>query len=192
MEPENLLDALPANLPKELFDPLLKVSNVRIERIVSHGHVSRQSLRNDLYGTECGLHGAAWPGRRHRLEDCLGLRRRHGPDDRCQNCGTWIERAVPSALAGQGQESGPASEEPAPEPNSLEGQVLALMQGQKKIKAIKLYREQTGAGLKQAKDAVEALAAKHGISQGKGCAGMVLLMVVVSTIIVVGLWVLPG
>jgi len=112
--------------------------------------------------------------------------------DRCQNCGTWIEQAVPSVSASQGQESGPASDEPAPDPNCLEGQVLSLMHGQEKIKAIKLYREQTGAGLKQAKDAVEALAAKHGISQGKGCAGMVLLMVVVSTIIVVGVWVLPG
>ena len=112
--------------------------------------------------------------------------------DRCQNCGTWIEQAVPSVSAGQGQESGPASGEAVPDSNSLEGQVLALMQGQQKIKAIKVYREKTGVGLKQAKDAVEALAAKHGISQGVGCAGMVLLMVVVSTITVVGLWVLPG
>lgn len=112
--------------------------------------------------------------------------------DRCQNCGTWLEQGVPTTLAGQRQESSPASEEPAPDPRSLEGQVLALLQGQKKIPAIKLYREKTGAGLKQAKDAVEALAAKHGISPGAGCAGMVLLLVAVSTIIVVGLWVLPG
>ena len=109
--------------------------------------------------------------------------------DRCQNCGTWIEKAVPSALVGQGQESGPASEEPIPDPNSMEGQVLALMQGQKKIEAIRLYREQTGAGLKQAKDAVEALAAKQGISpKGAGCAGMVLLIVMVLAIIGVGVW----
>ena len=113
--------------------------------------------------------------------------------DRCQNCGTWLEQAVPSESAGQGQESSPASQEPVPDPKSLEGQVLALMQGQQKIKAIRVYRQQTGVGLKEAKDAVEALAAKHGISpKGAGCAGMVLLMVVVSTIIVVGLWVLPG
>jgi hypothetical protein len=78
------------------------------------------------------------------------------------------------------------------DPNSLEGQVLALMRGQKKIWAIKVYREKTGVGLKQAKDAVEALAAKHGISTQTGCAGMVLLMVVVSVILVVGMWALPG
>ncbi len=113
--------------------------------------------------------------------------------DRCQKCGTWIEQSVPSVLAGQGQESGPASEERVPDPSSLEGQVLALMQGEKKINAIKLYRQQTGVGLKEAKDAVEALAAKHGISpKGAGCAGMVLLMVMISAIIGVGVWVLPG
>ena len=73
-------------------------------------------------------------------------------------------------------------------PDSLEGQILALLQGQKKIAAIKLYRTQTGAGLKQANDAVVALAAKYGIrSQAAGCAGMVLLLVVVSAIIAIGL-----
>jgi len=40
MESENLLDAIPADLPEELFTPLLKASSVRIERIVSHGHDS--------------------------------------------------------------------------------------------------------------------------------------------------------
>jgi ribosomal protein L7/L12 len=78
------------------------------------------------------------------------------------------------------------------DPNSLEGQVLALMRDQKKIWAIKLYREQTGVGLKQAKDAVEALAANHGIRTQTGCAGMVLLLVAVSMILVVGMWALPG
>ena len=168
--------------------------------------------------------------------------------DRCQNCGSWIEQAVPSEFSGQ--EPKPAADERVPQPpnglegqilllmqagknieaiklyrqetgsglkeakdavealaagqptarrsgesvetsgvdpNSLEGQVLALMRDQKKIWAIKVYRENTGVGLKQAKDAVEALAAKHGINpKGAGCAGMVLLMVVLSTII--GMW----
>ena len=40
MNANNLLDDLPADLPDELFTPLLKASNVRIERIVSHGHAS--------------------------------------------------------------------------------------------------------------------------------------------------------
>jgi ribosomal protein L7/L12 len=54
--------------------------------------------------------------------------------------------------------------------------VLELMRGSKKIQAIKVYRERYGVGLKEAKDAVEALASQHGIaSQGSGCAGVVLL-----------------
>ena len=36
----NLFTGLPANLPDELLTTLLKAANIRIERIVSHGHVS--------------------------------------------------------------------------------------------------------------------------------------------------------
>jgi len=102
---------------------------------------------------------------------------------------------VEALAAGQPivRRTGESVETSGVDPTSLEGQVLALMQVQKKIWAIKLYREQTGVGLKEAKDAVEALAAKHGISpKGAGCAGMVLLIVMVFTIIGVGMWVLPG
>jgi ribosomal protein L7/L12 len=45
----------------------------------------------------------------------------------------------------------------APESHSLSGRVLALVRDGRKIEAIKLYRDITGAGLKEAKDAVEAL-----------------------------------
>jgi len=41
--------------------------------------------------------------------------------------------------------------------NSLDGRVLALLTDGRKIEAIKLYRDVTGAGLKEAKDAVESL-----------------------------------
>jgi len=40
MRPENLLDALPADLSEELFTPLMQASGFRVERIVSHGHAS--------------------------------------------------------------------------------------------------------------------------------------------------------
>jgi ribosomal protein L7/L12 len=43
-------------------------------------------------------------------------------------------------------------------------QVLELLRAGKKIAAIKLHRAQTGASLKDAKDAVETLAAEHGIA----------------------------
>ena len=36
----NLFAELPSNLPDELFTTLLDAANVRIERIVSHGHAS--------------------------------------------------------------------------------------------------------------------------------------------------------
>lgn len=54
--------------------------------------------------------------------------------------------------------------------------VLNLMRGGKKIAAIKVYRERYHVGLKEAKEAVEALASQHGIAaQGSGCAGVILL-----------------
>ncbi len=54
--------------------------------------------------------------------------------------------------------------------------VLELMRSGKKIAAIKIYCGRHDVGLKEAKDAVEALAAQHGIAaQGSGCAGVILL-----------------
>jgi cupin 2 domain-containing protein len=38
--PTNLLHDLPVTLPQELFTTLLQADNLRIERIVSHGHTS--------------------------------------------------------------------------------------------------------------------------------------------------------
>ena len=37
---QNLLDNIPGSLPKELVETLVNSANVRIERIVSHGHAS--------------------------------------------------------------------------------------------------------------------------------------------------------
>jgi transposase InsO family protein len=51
---------------------------------------------------------------------------------------------------------------PPPSPPEL-GDVVALMAQGRKIQAIKVYRERTGVGLKQAKDAVEELARRRGI-----------------------------
>ena len=67
--------------------------------------------------------------------------------------------------------------------------VELLARGQK-IGAIKLYREQRGVGLKEAKDAVEALAARHGLNvvQRGGCAGALVVMIAGALTIVFG-WV---
>jgi len=59
----------------------------------------------------------------------------------------------------------------------LEEEILALLRGGKKIEAVKVYREQTGSDLKDALQAIDALAAKHGIAaKGGGCAGAVLMI----------------
>ena len=39
----NIFEAIPADLPDELFEPLVDNGAVRIERIVSRGHASPQS-----------------------------------------------------------------------------------------------------------------------------------------------------
>lgn len=63
----NLFPDLPARLPDELFTTLLDAVNVQIERIVSHGHASRQgsgTTRTSTNGSLCSR-GAA----RLRFED---------------------------------------------------------------------------------------------------------------------------
>ena len=67
--------------------------------------------------------------------------------DRCESCGAWVV---------QGEEPKPGRAG-LPTGGDLEGRVRTLMAEGRKIEAIKVYREATGAGLKEAKDAVEAL-----------------------------------
>lgn len=43
----NLFTDVPTNLPEELLTTLLEAANVRIERIVSHGHVSPEGFWYD-------------------------------------------------------------------------------------------------------------------------------------------------
>ena len=53
-----------------------------------------------------------------------------------------------------------------------------------KIAAIKRYREATGVGLKEAKDVIEALQRKHGLSQESGCAGLLLCGVTIAVVLI--------
>ena len=63
----------------------------------------------------------------------------------------------------------------------LKADVWALVQDGQKIQAIKFYRERTGCGLKQAKDAVEAVAREHGVAPNTaGCFGMILFWLALS------------
>lgn len=63
----NLFSDIPANLPGELFTTLLEAADVRIERIVSHGHASPEGYwyDQDRYEWVVLLKGAA----RLRFED---------------------------------------------------------------------------------------------------------------------------
>jgi ribosomal protein L7/L12 len=54
-----------------------------------------------------------------------------------------------------------------------------LLRAGRKIEAIKLYRERTGAGLKEAKDAVEALGILPEAGSRGGCLGVLALLLVV-------------
>ncbi len=60
----------------------------------------------------------------------------------------------------------------APATSSEEAELVELVRSGRKIEAVKLYRERHGVGLKEAKDAVEALAGEAGIPPGKGCAAV--------------------
>jgi large subunit ribosomal protein L7/L12 len=66
----------------------------------------------------------------------------------------------------------------------FEAEVLNLVASGRKIEAIKVYRERTGVGLKEAKDAVEALAARRGVvTQKSGCLGVIVLCAAASGIV---------
>jgi hypothetical protein len=88
----------------------------------------------------------------------------------CKKCGGVISREEPPV------EQPALGNLPEGELSEFDQEILGLMKGGKKIEAIKRYREKTGLGLKEAKDAVEALAARYGIEKGAGCAGVLLFL----------------
>jgi len=65
--------------------------------------------------------------------------------------------------------------------SDLDAELLTTLREGQYIQAIKRYRTATGCVLKEAKDAVDALAAAHGIERraGLGCLGSVALIVLV-------------
>ncbi len=62
----------------------------------------------------------------------------------------------------------------------LEMEIVSLLGRGQKIAAIKLYRERTSSGLKAAKEAVEAIGSRHGMSApaGAGCLSMFALLAI--------------
>ncbi len=93
--------------------------------------------------------------------------------DRCESCGAPLTEDSADSASGEPDEN-----------TELARQIAEALQKGGKIHAIKLYRKATGVGLKEAKDAVEALAARHGIQPKSGCAGVLLLLVVTAATVV--------
>jgi ribosomal protein L7/L12 len=89
---------------------------------------------------------------------------------KCRNCNYDVHPSI-----GQCPHCGA----PMDKPNAdLEQQVRLLLDQGQKIAAVKLYKDQTGVGLAEAKQAVESLAARHGLeTQRAGCLGVVLAAV---------------
>ncbi len=70
-------------------------------------------------------------------------------------------------------DAGPPS--PADLGGDLEAELLRLLDGGRKLEAVKLYKDRMGVPLIEAKQAVESLAANHGlVPERAGCLGMVL------------------
>ena len=68
----------------------------------------------------------------------------------CAQCGTALVNDPPNFYADEPNEP-PHADKPT-DADSLDNQMLSLLREGKKIPAIKLCREQTGMGLKEAKD----------------------------------------
>jgi len=77
-------------------------------------------------------------------------------------------------------ERGESQPVPTDVSSGVEHDVLVLLGAGQKIAAIKLYREKTGVGLAEAKNAVEAVARQHGIQIAQvGCGSSVLSVLVI-------------
>ena len=71
---------------------------------------------------------------------------------------------------------------PVPD-GDMEADLLPLLEAGKKLEAVKIYKQRTGVQLIEAKQAVEALAARHGIAaKSAGCFG-VLLVILLSAVV---------
>jgi ribosomal protein L7/L12 len=86
------------------------------------------------------------------------------------------------ALERDGSAPAPCSASGPRESSGADADVLDLLRAEQKIRAIKLYRDKTGVGLADAKNAVEALARANGLPGGEpsaGCGGAALLALTV-------------
>lgn len=95
---------------------------------------------------------------------------------RCPQCDHFnIEGAAVCERCAVALKAAPATESASGE-LALDAQVLSIAATGGKIAAIKWHRERTGLGLKESKDAVEALLRRHNVAPAEsGCAGLLLM-----------------
>ena len=67
-------------------------------------------------------------------------------------------------------------------------EILRLLRSGRKVQAIKLHMQLTGAGLKDAKEAVEALGHSHGVRTGARTGGWGCLLVLVVVLLAALAW----
>lgn len=84
------------------------------------------------------------------------------------------------------EHGGPLPQRSPSEDSSVELDVVSLLEQGRKIEAVKVYRERTGVGLKQAKEAVETIASERGLvsASGGGCFGVLLFSITAAGILV--------
>ena len=82
---------------------------------------------------------------------------------RCEKCDTWLAQAADTGLKPQVRREGaPGPTAPGLTPE-FAGELQALLRDGQKITAIARFREVTGLGLRESKEAVEALEAGRGL-----------------------------
>jgi ribosomal protein L7/L12 len=90
---------------------------------------------------------------KNAMGQCSRCQQPVDPDaQRCPHCGAWL---------------GQQPDAPEPNPDSLESEIRSLLTQGQKIAAIKLYRERTGVGLAEAKNAVERIERGEGLPDNK-------------------------
>jgi ribosomal protein L7/L12 len=112
--------------------------------------------------------------------------------ERCTNCGAWLSQGEHRDAGAKPPVTVVGSGAPDVPPGSLEDRVLALLKQGRKIEAIKVYRTERHCGLKDAKDAVEALGRQHGVkTSGSGCAGVVVALALLGASALLAVRLLP-
>jgi ribosomal protein L7/L12 len=95
-----------------------------------------------------------------------------------ERTGVGLKEAKDAVEAIQRRERLPDPEE---SDNPFHETLVSLLKQGRKIDAIKVFREATGSGLKESKDAIESMAARHGLSgsQRTGCLGLIVLSLMI-------------